>query len=304
MTAPERVHPGAGTWIVLPTYNERDNLEPMLMRLLEVAPSANILVVDDSSPDGTGDLADQLAATHERVQVLHRPGKQGLGVAYRAAFAHLLALPNCEVVVQMDCDFSHDPADVARLLTALEQGADLAIGSRYVPGGKTPGWSLSRRMISRGGSGFARVVLGLRINDLTGGFKAWRADLLRSIDLASVEAAGYGFQVEMTWRAFNGGAVIREVPIVFAERRAGRSKMSRRIVLEALLMVIRLRQRGRRDLRRSADLAASGRRRTDPMHVTRREPVDDELPAGVLAVDGPARGSIATDRTGQTEALG
>jgi dolichol-phosphate mannosyltransferase len=294
----------SGVWIALPTYNERDNLEPMLLRLLEVAPSANILVVDDSSPDGTGDLADHLATTHDRVHVLHRAGKEGLGAAYRAAFAHLLAMPNCEVIVQMDCDFSHDPADVARLLATLDQGAGLAIGSRYVPGGQTPGWSLSRRLISRGGSGFARVVLDLPLSDLTGGFKAWRADLLRSIDLGGVEAAGYGFQVEMTWRAFNEGAVIREIPIIFGERRAGRSKMSRRIVVEALLMVLRLRRRGARGSWRSADLPASRSLRTGPVRVARGEPIDDEIPTTVLAMDGPARGSVATDRAGQSEALG
>lgn len=229
------------TWIALPTYNERDNLEPLISGVLAAAPGVHVLVVDDNSPDGTGALADELAAGDARIEVMHRAGKEGLGVAYRAAFEQLLTRSDCGVVVQMDCDFSHDPADVPRLLSVLEGGADLAIGSRYVEGGSTPGWSLGRRLISRGGSLFARTVLRLPVRDLTGGFKAWRADLLRSLELRTVETQGYGFQIEMTWRAQRSGGVVREMPIVFSERRAGQSKMSRRIIVEALVMVVRLR---------------------------------------------------------------
>jgi dolichol-phosphate mannosyltransferase len=233
--------PQLRTWIALPTYNERDNLEPMTAALLAAEPEARILVVDDSSPDGTGELADRLAAADERIEVLHRAGKEGLGAAYRAAFAHLLAKRDCDAVVQMDCDFSHDPEDVRRLLSTLRSGGDLVIGSRYVPGGGTPGWSLGRRALSRGGSLFARTVLRLPVRDLTGGFKAWRGDVLRSIGLDDVETQGYGFQIETTWRAHRAGARIRELPITFSERRAGQSKMSRRIIAEALLLVVRLR---------------------------------------------------------------
>ncbi len=232
---------GGSTWIAIPTYEERDNLEPLISAVLAAAPEAHVLVVDDNSPDGTGALADELASRDARIEVMHRPGKQGLGVAYRAAFEHLLAREDCGVVVQMDCDFSHDPADVPRLLDALAAGADLCIGSRYAAGGSTSGWGMARQIISRGGSLFARTVLRLPVRDLTGGFKAWRADLLRSLNLASVETHGYGFQIETTWRAHNAGAKIQEIPIVFSERRAGQSKMSRRIIFEALVLVLRLR---------------------------------------------------------------
>jgi dolichol-phosphate mannosyltransferase len=301
MTAPERVHPGPGVWIVLPTYNERDNLEPMLSKLLAAVPNANVLVVDDNSPDGSGEVADRYAATDARIEVMHRAGKEGLGAAYRAAFIRLLSRSGCDVIVQMDCDFSHDPADVARLLATLDAGADLAIGSRYVPGGATPGWSFSRRLISRGGSGFARTVLGLPLNDLTGGFKAWRAELLRTLDLARIETAGYGFQVEMTWRAFNEGATIREVPIVFSERRAGQSKMSRRIVAEALVMVLRLRRQGPAGRRGLADPSVGGLPGFGPVGGAGGEPVDDEGAVVVAAAGGPARGGLATDRARQSE---
>ena len=230
--------------VVLPTYNERDNLELMIDSLLQSVPDAHVLIVDDSSPDGTGEIADRLAAADRRVRVLHRREKDGLGAAYRAAFGYLLAgAPQYDSVVQMDCDFSHDPADVPRLLLSLESGSDLVIGSRYMRGGSTPGWGLGRRLISRGGSAFAHHLLRLAPHDLTGGFKAWRTSALARIPLHEIETRGYGFQIEMTWRAQRAGARVDEIPITFHERRAGRSKMSRRIVLEALIMVIRLRWR-------------------------------------------------------------
>jgi dolichol-phosphate mannosyltransferase len=232
---------GRGVWIALPTYNERENLEPLTSEILRRLPAAHILVVDDASPDGTGAIADRLASEDDRVRVLHRPGKEGLGVAYRAAFSHLMARSDCSVVVQMDCDFSHRADDLVRMVSALGAANDLVLGSRYVPGGATPGWGRRRRILSRGGSIFARLVLGLPFHDLTGGFKAWRVELLRALPLDRVAARGYGFQVEMTWRAFRHGARIAELPISFEERAAGTSKMSGAIIAEALVMVIRLR---------------------------------------------------------------
>ena len=230
-----------GTWIVVPTYNERDNVAAFVDAVLEVVPDGQVLIVDDNSPDGTGMLADALAAADQRVSVLHREEKAGLGAAYRAGFVEALRHPECLRVVQMDCDFSHAPQDLPRLLQALEAGSQLVLGSRYVPGGSTPGWSLRRRLISRVGSLVARGVLLLPYHDLTGGFKAWRRETLAEIDLESGYAQGYGFQVEMTWLAHRSGARITEVPITFRDRVAGMSKMSGAIALEALLMVIRLR---------------------------------------------------------------
>lgn len=232
---------GEAAWIVLPTYNELENLPVVVAAIREAAPLASILVVDDGSPDGTGELADQLATADARLEVLHRPAKQGLGAAYRAGFATVLDRSGCRAVVQMDCDLSHDPGDVPRLLDALDAGADLAVGSRYVRGGGTPGWGLGRRIISLGGSLFARTVLLLPLRDLTGGFKAWRPETLRDAMARSKYAQGYGFQIEMTWRARRAGATIVELPIIFRERVAGMSKMSGGIVLEAMLMVLRLR---------------------------------------------------------------
>ena len=217
----------------------------MVTAVLGVLPEAHVLVVDDNSPDGTGELGDRLAAEDERVAVLHRPGKQGLGMAYRDAFRWVLAREEAAAIVQMDCDFSHDPADLPRLLAPLERGADLVLGTRYIRGGRTPGWGLLRRLVSRGGTTFARTVLLLPYRDLTGGFKAWRRELLGSIRLREVETHGYGFQVEMTWWAHRRGARIVQVPIVFHERRAGTSKMNPGIVGEAMLMVLRLRLGGR-----------------------------------------------------------
>jgi dolichol-phosphate mannosyltransferase len=228
-------------WVVLPTYNEIENLEGITAAILESLPQAQLLVVDDASPDGTGRLGDTLAATEQRVHVLHRAAKDGLGAAYRAGFRWVLARPDCHAVVQMDADFSHDPRDLPRLLAPLMADADLVLGTRYIRGGGTLGWPWYRQVISRGGTTFARTLLLLPYRDLTGGFKAWRRELLASIRLRDTEANGYGFQVEMTWWAHRRGARISQVPIVFRERVAGRSKMTGGIVREAMLRVVALR---------------------------------------------------------------
>ena len=232
---------GTGTWVVLPTYDEAENLPGIAAAILEHVPGATLLVVDDGSPDGTGDLAEELAAADPRVRVRHRPGKAGLGRAYLDGFRVALDA-GATALVQMDADWSHDPAVLPKLLAPIEAGdADLVIGSRYVAGGKVLDWGIGRRLISRGGSIFARTVLGLKPNDLTGGFKAWRGTTLAAIPFDGVHAGGYVFQIEMTHRASRGGARIAEVPITFQDRRVGRSKMSRRFFFEALLVVIRLR---------------------------------------------------------------
>jgi dolichol-phosphate mannosyltransferase len=228
-------------WVVLPTYNEIDNLEPVVAAILDALPQGQILVVDDGSPDGTGRLADTLAAHEPRVHVLHRTMKEGLGAAYQAGFRWVLDRPDTAAVVQMDADFSHDPRDLRRLLAPLMGDADLAVGTRYIRGGGTVGWPWYRQLISRGGNTFARTVLLLRYRDLTGGFKAWRRELLESIRLREVQAHGYGFQIETTWWAHRRGARIVQVPIVFRERQAGSSKMSGGIVREAMVRVMSLR---------------------------------------------------------------
>lgn len=232
---------GRGVWVVLPTYNERENIEPMAAAILEALPEASLLIVDDNSPDGTGELADTISARETRVSVLHRAGKQGLGVAYRDAFRWVLDRPEARAVVQMDADFSHDPAALPRLLAPLMRDADLVLGTRYMPGGDTVGWPWYRKLISRGGTRFARTVLLLPYRDLTGGFKAWRRELLEAIRLRETSGSGYGFQVEATWWAHRRGARIVQVPIIFRERVAGASKMTGGIVREALLLVVRLR---------------------------------------------------------------
>lgn len=232
---------GRGAWVVLPTYNERENLEPIAAAILSALPEASLLVVDDASPDGTGELADTIASIQPRVSVLHRAAKEGLGVAYREAFSWVLARPETRVVVQMDADFSHDPASLPRLLSPLMRDADLVLGTRYMPGGDTVGWPWYRKLISRGGTIFARTVLLLPYRDLTGGFKAWRRETLESIRMRESSGSGYGFQIETTWWAHRRGARIVQVPIVFRERVAGSSKMSGGIVREALLLVVRLR---------------------------------------------------------------
>ncbi|MGH3073899.1 MAG: polyprenol monophosphomannose synthase [Gaiellales bacterium] len=231
--------PGAGTWVVVPTYDEAENLEAIVAAILHELPGASVLVVDDGSPDGTGDLAAALGARDPRVRLLRRTRKAGLGRAYLAGFAVALE-GGAERIVQMDADWSHDPGHLPTLLAALEQ-ADLVIGSRYTPGGAVRDWGRMRRFVSRGGSLFARIVLGLGPRDLTGGFKAWRATTLRALPLDHVHAGGYVFQIEMTYLADRFGARIVEVPIVFRDRRVGHSKMSRRIIVEALLLVVALR---------------------------------------------------------------
>ena len=221
--------------ICLPTYDEKENLGPMVAAVLAAAPQADILVIDDNSPDGTGRLADALAAREPRVQVLHRAGKEGLGKAYLAGFAWALAR-DYGLVLEMDCDFSHDPRHLPELLAAAAE-ADLVLGSRYVEGGGTVNWGLGRKLISRGGSLYARTILGLSVRDLTGGFTCFRREVLEGIDLRSVPCTGYAFQIELTYRAARRGFRIREVPITFVDRRVGHSKMSRRIVLEAIRKV-------------------------------------------------------------------
>ncbi len=238
---------GRGVWVVLPTYNERENLEPMAAAILATLPEASLLVVDDSSPDGTGVLADTLAAREPRIAVLHRPGKEGLGAAYRDGFRWVLDRPDARAVVQMDADFSHAPGDLPRLLAPLMSDADLVLGTRYMRGGDTVGWPWYRKVISRGGTLFARTVLLLPYRDLTGGFKAWRREILEAIRLRETAGSGYGFQIETTWWAHRRGARIRQVPIVFRERVAGTSKMSGGIVREAMLLVLALRWRAIRD---------------------------------------------------------
>jgi dolichol-phosphate mannosyltransferase len=237
--------------VVLPTYNEADNLSGIVLAILEALPAATLLVVDDASPDGTGRLADELAAADPRVRVRHRAAKQGLGRAYLDGFEVALA-GGARHVVQMDADWSHDPATLPSIVEAVvADEADLVIGSRYTDGGGVVDWGVGRRLISRGGSLFARTVLGLDPHDLTGGFKAWRAATLEAIPFDGVHAGGYVFQIEMTYRASRAGARVREVPITFRDRRVGQSKMSRRIVAEALVVVLELRfDELRRRLRR------------------------------------------------------
>ncbi len=228
--------------ICLPTYNEIGNLRPMVEAIRAVVPAVDVLVIDDNSPDGTGRPADELAAADAQVHVLHRAGKEGLGKAYLAGFAWALAR-GCGLVMEMDCDFSHDPKYLPGMLAAAGE-ADLVLGSRYVEGGGTVNWGLGRKLISRGGSLYARTILGLSVRDLTGGFKCFRREVLEGIDLASVECTGYAFQIELTYRAVRKGFRVRELPIVFADRRVGHSKMSRRIVLEAIRKVWSIRRSG------------------------------------------------------------
>jgi len=230
-----------GPWVVLPTYDEAENLPGIAAAILAAVPDATLLVVDDGSPDGTGELAERLAADDPRIRVRHRAGKAGLGKAYLDGFAVALD-GGASAVVQMDADWSHDPTALPRLLGPIAAGsADLVIGSRYARGGRVEDWGLTRRLISRGGSLFAKIVLGLRPSDLTGGFKAWRASTLRGVRFDGIHSGGYVFQIEMTLRASRAGARILEVPITFRDRRVGRSKMSRRIIVEALGVVVRLR---------------------------------------------------------------
>ena len=222
--------------IVIPTYNEIENIETVLRRVRRAVPDATILVVDDNSPDGTADLAESLGAQLGHVRVLRRARKDGLGNAYRAGFAHALEAGH-HAIVEMDADLSHDPDDLVRLLAAIEDGADLAIGSRYVPGGSTPNWPMHRLLLSRWGNRYAGVVLGLGVRDATAGFRAYSARVVRAMDVPRTKADGYGFQVEMTHAARRAGGRIVELPISFSDRQHGTSKMSGRIVVEAMLLV-------------------------------------------------------------------
>ncbi len=248
--APSRRAVATGpAWLVLPTFDEADNIERTLRAahavLTAAAPEGfRILVVDDASPDGTGEIAEALARETGRVQVLHRAGKQGLSTAYVAGFEYALD-HDYEYVIQMDADFSHAPSDLPRLLAATREGADLALGSRYVPGGGVENWHPLRRLVSRAGCAYAQHVLRVPVRDLTGGFKCFRAEVLRAIDLPSVRSVGYAFQVELTYRAVQAGFRVREVPIAFRDRAEGRSKMSWRIVGEAVVLVPQLRRRTR-----------------------------------------------------------
>jgi dolichol-phosphate mannosyltransferase len=235
----------ASVWLVIPTYNEAENVAGIVAAAREHLPTdRRVLIVDDASPDGTGEIAERLAAEHNDVAVLHRTSKEGIGPAYIAGFGEALA-GGARLVAQMDADFSHDPARLPDMLAATE-GADLVIGSRYVPGGGVSDWGPVRRAISRGGSAYARAVLGVRVRDLTGGFKVFRRDVLEAIDLPSVASLGYAFQVETTYRAIRAGFKVVEVPITFSDRRVGQSKMSGGIVAEAALRVPAMRwRRGR-----------------------------------------------------------
>jgi len=224
--------------VCLPTYDERDNIEPMIRALGDVLDTTQdrVLVIDDGSPDGTGEIAERLASELPWLDVLHRTAKAGIGRAYLAGFARALE-SDAQLVLEMDCDFSHDPADVARLIATCEDGADLALGSRWVDGGGTVNWGLLRRVISRGGSLYARLVLGVAVRDLTGGFKCFRRVVLETIELDAIAARGYGFQIEGTYRALRAGFRVVEIPITFVDRRVGESKMSGGIVLEAMRQV-------------------------------------------------------------------
>jgi dolichol-phosphate mannosyltransferase len=237
-------------WLVLPTYNERENIESIVRAALRVLDDAapdgfRLLIVDDGSPDGTGAVADALAEDSPYVEVLHRPEKEGLGPAYIAGFGHALTR-GASHVIQMDADFSHDPADLARLIAA-SRSADLVLGSRYTPGGCVEGWTLGRRLVSRGGCVYARTILRSGVRDLTGGFKCFRRAVLESIDIESIQSRGYGFQIELTYRALAAGFDVVEIPITFRDRKAGKSKMSAGIALEAARMVplLPLRERAR-----------------------------------------------------------
>ncbi len=231
--------------VIIPTYNEAENVEPVTRAVLAADPRLEVLVVDDNSPDGTGAKADALAKAEPRIHVLHRPAKEGLGKAYLAGFEWALSRPY-RYVFEMDADFSHDPRYLPRFLAEMDAGADMALGSRYIEGGGTVNWGIGRQIISKGGSLYARTILGVPVRDLTGGFKCFRRETLEGLDLATVKSAGYAFQIELTYRALKRGYKVKEIPIVFEDRRVGKSKMSRKIFLEAVTMVWKLRARGGR----------------------------------------------------------
>ena len=247
----------AGTWVVLPTYDEAENLEGISAAILAALPGCRLLVVDDASPDGTGEIADGLAAAEPRISVLHRAGKEGLGKAYMAGFAVALD-GGATRVIQMDADWSHSPDYLPSLVAPLDTGADLVIGSRYTRGGGVRDWGLLRQIVSRGGSLFAKIVLRLGPNDLTGGFKAWRRAALEAVDVERVHSGGYVFQIETTYLASRAGASVVEVPIVFKDREIGTSKMSKSIILEALVVVLKLRWEELRGRGPTARMGAPG----------------------------------------------
>ncbi len=232
MTETRAPHPARQALVCLPTYDEKDNVGPITEAILAATPLVDVLIIDDNSPDGTGQLADAIAAREPRVKVLHRAGKEGLGKAYLAGFDWALR-QGYELILEMDADFSHDPKYLPGMLEAAK-GADVVLGSRNIPGGGTVNWGVGRKIISRGGSLYARTILGIPVRDLTGGFKCFHRKVLESIDLPTVECSGYAFQIELTFRALRRGFRVVEVPIVFVDRRVGQSKMSKRIVLEAL----------------------------------------------------------------------
>jgi dolichol-phosphate mannosyltransferase len=239
---PDSTAPGTqDAWVILPTYNEAENLERIVGAVQEQLPAGRVLVVDDNSPDGTGEIADRLADSTESISVLHRDRKEGLGPAYLAGF-HVALDAGAQRIVEMDADFSHDPAYLPKLIAAADH-YDLVIGSRYVPGGGVTEWGQMRKFISRGGSAYARLALGMPIRDLTGGFKCFRREVLESIKLDTIEARGYAFQVETTYRAIKAGFRVVEIPIVFRDRADGTSKMSRSIVAEAMWRVPAMRFR-------------------------------------------------------------
>ncbi len=273
------------TWVLVPTYNESENLPGIARAILDRLPGATLLVIDDASPDGTGEIADRLAAGDPHVRVLHRPAKQGLGRAYVDGFRVALD-GGAGRIVQMDADWSHDPGYLPALLDPLTRDASLVIGSRYVRGGGVRDWGMARKAISRGGSLFARLVLGLGVHDLTGGFKAWRRELLAAIPWDGVHAGGYVFQIEMTYLASRLGARVVEVPIVFPDRHVGVSKMSRRIVAEALLVVLALRWE---------EVRGHG-----PVAATRAAPSVPNAPRAGRRVADPAR----TDAAGEAGMVG
>ncbi len=227
------------TLIIIPTYNERDNLRPLLEEICSYAPETDILIVDDNSPDGTGDLADEIHQQHAQVHVLHRTGKQGLGTAYVAGFKYAIE-HGYDAAFEMDADFSHDPRYLPDFLNAIEH-ADVVIGSRYIPGGDTPNWSLLRRFISGGGNIFARFMLGIPVHDCTAGYRCYRREVLENIDLDTIQSQGYAFQIELAYRVMKHGFKIVETPIVFQDRRVGKSKMSRKIVIEGFTYVLKAR---------------------------------------------------------------
>ena len=226
--------------VILPTYNERENLEPIVRAVLAADDRVDVLVVDDSSPDGTGEVADALAGSEPRVSVLHRARKEGLGKAYVAGFKHALER-GYAYVFEMDADFSHDPKDLPRFLAEMEAGADVCLGSRRVAGGRTVNWGAGRKLLSAGGSLYARTILGAPVHDLTGGFKCFRRRVLEAIPLDEVRSSGYAFQIELTWRALRKGFRVVEIPIVFEDRRVGQSKMSGAVFREAVVNVWKLR---------------------------------------------------------------